>query len=295
MRPPHRLLGLLFALCAIAVCSCGREGEAPGPAGEGVRVAALSPAIGVIVRDLGCAEMVVARHAWDMALPREVPVGGDQAGIDYEALLRARPTAVLLQWGSRELPPRLVEIAAERGWRVENYELLTLEQIRAAPREIGEAIGAAAPSGAVERLEAEMARAWSVREGFHARAGKMLALFGADSPGAAGPRSFHADLIEALGGECVPSEGAPFITLDAEDVRRLDPDSIVVFTPGETRRGADALPEAWRGLGLRAIREGRVLVVDDPLCLTPSTAMIGVADAVAEGVLAWPERVPSAP
>jgi len=100
----------------------------------------LSPALGRIVRDLGLEAAVVGRHGWDRGF-EGVPSVGDQAAIDYERLRRVRPTHVLLQWGDRALPARLVELAEDEGWRLENIEILSLDEIGAATRRVASAIG----------------------------------------------------------------------------------------------------------------------------------------------------------
>ena len=75
----------------------------------------LSPALAVIVRDLGLEANIVARHGFDIVLDKSIPVAGDQSGLDYEILLTAKPTHVLLEWGQREIPRRLGELMVERG------------------------------------------------------------------------------------------------------------------------------------------------------------------------------------
>ena len=77
-----------------------------------------------------------------------------------------------------------------------------------------------------------------------------------------------------------------FIRMSAEDVLRLDPDSIVLFAPGAEGERDELIGVLGR-VGLRAVEEGRVLVVSHPHCLTPSTAMIDVADEIARGAAGW--------
>ncbi len=277
----------LLAALLLALPACGRRPPSSAPSGQ-PRIAVLSPALAVTLRDLGLESQIVARHGYDMILPKSLPVVGDQAGIDYEALLRADPTHVLLEWGSRDLPPRLTQLARERGWEVRNYPLLTLDDIRAAVRNLPRDLNSPPASARADELRARMDQAWKRRPGLRARAGRTLLLYSIDPPAAAGPGSFHAQLLEAIGGEPAIAEGAPYITLDAEDIRRMNPDSIVLILPGAEPLAPKERLGRLGTLDLRAVNDGRVLILNDPLGQTPSTAMIALADDLARGMLAWP-------
>lgn len=262
------------------------------PAPTTPRIVALSPALAIMLRDLGVADQIVGRHGWDMVLDKSVPVCGDQAGIDYEALLRASPTSVLLEWGSRPLPARLDELAADGHWKVANYTLLTLDEMTAAAADLHRRFAPAGPD-----LAAKMTQAWSRRGDGFARAGRVLLLLSADPPAALGPGSFHQQILERIGGTPAIAEGKPYVTLDAEDVLRLGPDAILLIVPramDAPARTAPASPEEVRAmlgrlgsLEIPAIRTGRLALIDDPLSLTPSSAMIGFADELARILEGW--------
>lgn len=263
------------------------------PAHESARVAVLSPALAIILRDLGLEHLAVARHAYDMALDPGLPVGGDQTGIDYESLLRVEPTDILIQWGARPLPERLRMLAEQRGWRLHTFDPLTLGDIRDATLEIHRLFAPPAANGEpdppplIDRMDA----AWSPPRGADlSRAGRVLLLASTSPPAALGPGSFHHQLLEAIGGRPAITEGAPYINLDGEDILRLDPDAIILFYPTPAGGGrAAGLPSlgVLERLDLRARRNHRLGVVDDPHGLTPSTAMVGVADRMAEMLKRW--------
>ncbi len=328
----------LGALVLAAVVSgCGREpskSDATGrqitPARE-LRIVAHSPALAVILKDLGYESQIVGRHAYDLVLDPKVPSCGELGTIDYETLIRVRPTHVFIQWGARELPQRLTELAAANHWVVMNLNPLGLDEIESCARQMDEAVFAwtvgeekteegmpvperPRPQGADDSrgpehvkppmpFEEEMRRAWRDRGDGMKRAGRILVLGSAKPLGAMGPGSFHHQLLERLGG--VPALGgadttkfkAAWVTLDLEDLQSLAPDGIVIFAPRPPRTAKPektATPEeliALMGraaeLNVPAIKHKRVAVIDDPLGLTPSTAMIGVSDELAAIVLAW--------
>jgi len=266
--------------------------------GPAVRVVSLSPAASVIVRDLGLASSVVGRHGYEMVLDETLPVCGDQAGIDLEAVLAASPDVVITQWGARELPPRFVQLAGKHGWRLHDANLMTLDDIR---REVPALAGLVRDAGGPdagprsEELTAEMARAWSKRgEGF-AKAGRVLLLADVSPPAALGPGSFHHQILEVLGGVPAVLTGNAYQQLTVEDVLAINPDGVVLIMPrsprteGTDRTVAEAMAMLGRlgALDIGAVKSRRVTVIDDPLAHTPSTAMIGLADELAERLGEW--------
>ena len=90
-----------------------------------------------------------------------------------------------------------------------------------------------------------------------------------------------------MGGTPAIASGAPYVTMDAEDILKLKPDAIVLVLP--RGRGVQApSPPTFADLvtllgpigrlDLPAIRSQRIALIDDPLAHTPSTAMIKLAD-----------------
>jgi ABC-type hemin transport system substrate-binding protein len=281
-------------IAALLAAGCERKPAAPAPAtASRPRVVAHSPAVGVIVRDLKQEELVVGRHGHDMVLDRALPVVGTQEGFDYEALLAARPTHIITQWGSRELPRRLVELARERGWEVLDTRLLSLEDIRRDTLAVDEflcrARGVPAPSEEGARLAAEMDRAWSRRgEGFE-KLGRVLLLASVNPPAAFGPGSSHYEVLVRIGATPAMTAGSAYIELDAERIVGLAPDVVVLVLPRGLGTDAPAWEERMRGareklagLAVPAAERGRLGIVDEPLALLPSTSMIAFADELAE-------------
>jgi hypothetical protein len=90
-------------------------------------------------------------------------------------------------------------------------------------------------------------------------------------------------------------KGAAYIELDAEDVLGLAPDGIVLIS--ETPVGSEAREYSWEerlemlgaiaGLDVPAVRERRVAVIDGPLVLTPSTAMIDFERELGDVLSSW--------
>lgn len=286
------LSALLIGVVCLVTPACRDEGDrtsrSPTASEGNPRLAVLSPALTIMLADLGLDDLVVGRHGFDLVLDASTPVVGNELGLDYEALVKVEPTHVLLESNERGVPPRLAELAERRGWAIVTVSIdESLDDIM----EGVVALDALAPEGrggrAIGVLE-EADRAWSRREVVADRLGTALLLIGTDLPGVLGPGSFHFDLVGRLGGEPVPREGAMYIRLSVEDVIRLAPDSLVLFMPG-AEGSVDELLGPLSDVGLGAVEAGRVVVVRHPHCLTPSTSLIEAADEIAAGVAAWPE------
>ncbi|MBC7772832.1 MAG: ABC transporter substrate-binding protein [Pyrinomonadaceae bacterium] len=262
------------------------------------RIAALSPAVAQILTDLGQKEAIVARHVYDQWSDQSLPACGEQGRIDYELLLSVRPTHVILQ--DTTIPARLLSLAKDQHWQVTNMAILSLDDIRGAVGRLAELFpqNAEAERGRAH-IEAEMDRAWKPRDGFDPKVvGRVLLLAAVDPPSALGPGSFHAQILERLGGISATPSGAPYIVMDAEEVLKLAPDAIVFIMPdaqsprhGPSRRPDTETPAKLLGnlakLDLPAVRNKRLVLIDNPAAHLPGTSMIGLADELAEILRAW--------
>ncbi|HRQ73171.1 MAG TPA: hypothetical protein PLU35_09105 [Phycisphaerales bacterium] len=298
----RRLGTSLTVLAAALLAACSDRSPlptAPSPAEPTAapRIVALSPAVAVTLRDLGLEDRIVGRHGWDLVLDRSLPVCGDQSGINYESLLAARPTHVILEWGTRDLPARLVQLAVTHAWSVHTVRLLTLADIRAFTADAAAEFVPDDPHAAEVVASLDRIPDGVDRSG----AGRVLLLLSASPPAALGTGSYHHEILSLLGGMHALDRGQPYVTLNAEDVLRLAPDGIVLIaprSPGTEETGEPAWEEIAASLGrlaslpIPAIERRRVAVIDDPLALIPSTAAVGFAERLRTILDAWNEPTP---
>jgi ABC-type Fe3+-hydroxamate transport system substrate-binding protein len=90
------------------------------------------------------------------------------------------------------------------------------------------------------------------------------------------------------------------MTLDAEDVRSLNPDAILLIQPraaDDPPLGNPADPTLLRerlgplaNLNIAAVRSGRVALIDDPRALLPSTSLIQIAQHMRDALVRWSAR-----
>lgn len=300
----------LSAACALAGCSRAPSGQSV-PDGLSVdprplRLIAHSPAIAITLGDLGLTSAIVGRHAWDMSLDPALPIVGDQSSLDYEALIALRPTHILLEWGVREPPPRLLSMAADHNWLVKSWSLLSHAQVRAsfdefaafiAPHDATLKARAASLTSDLDRACAPLAVA--------PRAGRLLLLASTSPPAALGPGSFHHEILTTLGATTATPTGAAYIQLQLEDLIALNPDGIVLVQPANPRPATPAQPTSaattddWgritsqlgaiASLSIPAVTRRRVALIEDPFALTPSSAMIGFARTLGTILGRWAE------
>lgn len=283
---------------------CDDPRETHGPAPVPTRIVALSPAIARTLSEAGAAGLLVGRHAFDPWTDARVPVCGDQSGIDYEALLAARPSHVLLQWGRRDLPARLVSLARARGWTIRDYPLLTLDEVISGTDDLWTLATAAhpqPPSAAPAGARLRTILNTGVDPAARARVGRVLMLASTRPPVALGPGSFHHDMLTRLGAQPAIEHGVPYITLDAEDLLRLAPEAIILVQPRFETSGSQPQPAVRElsteeartrlkklgDLKLPALTRGRVALIDDPLCFVPGSNLAPIAQGLAAQLRAW--------
>lgn len=272
----------------------------------------MSPAISVMVRDLGHEDSIVACHDFDLILSDDVPRAGSELAWDTETLVSADLTHLIFQRTSAKLPQALRSLADDRGWTIIERSLNTLDDVAVCMDDLYYMLEGAPERGAREYDIEEaldhtppserLARSWRDRGPRARDAGRVLLLGSVDPIAAVGPGSFHHQLIERMGMTPAITQGAMWIELSAEDVIGINPDSILLVAP-RTRGDADRFgaPEPVVGpdaeaalkyvadLPTRAAESGRLGVCAHPLGLLPSSALGEVADEIDLILESWGE------
>ena len=329
-----RWVFLMPMLCALAlIVGCSRSGSTGGAASKAGshakdqatevehRFAVFSPAIGVMLRDLGFEDSVVGRHSFDSALSKSIPVVGSHIDVDYEMLLSVEPTDVFFEINESEIPPKVISLAKEHDWQIWSYKLETLDDIANTVDDLYfKLVGFSQPAPSADPFNivvdpsakfqidlpsARLASAWSPMGRPASDAGRVLLLASLDPPGAMGPGSFHAQLIDRLGLSPAIESGGMWQELDYEDIVHLNPDSIIVLKPREPDP-VDLIGEpqamSWdeirqrvggiADLPISAVHTRRIAIIEDPLGLLPSTSLARVADEIREAVMGWAKDGP---
>ena len=257
----------------------------------------LSPAVSRTLVDFGLDDLIVGRSPWCASLDPAIPVAGDLYAIDYERLIRLRPTHVLVQPpASTGLDPALQRLATEHGWVLGHWTSNTLDDIT---RMVVDLPGVLYPDDGPPRTrttacaEAILARIaitlstpLSSPPSSNGVAGRTLLV--ADTEPVVivfGRETYLHEALAALGGENATTARG-WAELSLEDVVRLDPDTIVLV---RDRGPADVNPlEAAGPLGTldtTARREGRIAVLWHPDAKLPSSAVSDVIEELRQVLL----------
>lgn len=258
--------------------ACQRQDAAPA-AGDGI--ACLVPAATDMLMAMGLGSRLagVSHHEpADGRAPAGLPRVGDYRSIDWEKLLRLRPSLLIVQYAPQKTPEGLEARARQIGARVVNVRIDTLEDIRRTLLELGDAAGdRAAAERAVAALDAELA---AVRDRATTRPAPRVLLGYTDvTAGAIGRGTFLDELLQIAGGDnALDVPGYP--TLDDEQVASLQPDALVLLLPGASAQVVEQARGAWS----RRLPRTPIEVIDDARALLPGASAGRTAAALAGAV-----------
>lgn len=282
------VLAAAALLSALAGTGCGARDTGtnraePATTEDELRIVSLSPAISRTLVDLNLEEHLVGRSPFCNSVDQAVPVVGDLMTFDAEALVRVRPTHVLIQPAATGVDPTLARLADEHDWTLGSWYLHSVDDIRVMLRDLPTTLGGANPAMR-ERLEARTSAILSAMDELldgeadpSVYAGRTLLVFNTDPVSAFGLGSYPSDLLLRLGGENATTlRDYPQLTL--EDVTRLDPKAIVLI-----RDRTGSVTEVSSALGvlaelpITAVEEKRLAVMTHSDALVPSSAVVSVA------------------
>ena len=248
------------------------------------RIVSLNPATTELLFAIGAGSAVVGRSDWDQWPPaaRAVPAVGPGLRPNVEAVLARRPDLVVL-YGSEDNRAAAERLGAA-GVRVLALKVDRIEHVTRALRLLGALTGRSAQGDSAARVltaQLDTVRSSTVRLDrprvfWHIWSQPLITI---------GSGSYLHELLTIAGGENVYADlpaVSPPVTL--EDVVRRDPDVVLAGPANAAIIRGDA---RWQAL--RAVREGRIAVVDTNLVARPSV-MLGAAAAHMAALLHPPER-----
>ncbi len=292
----NRIRGPVAALFALSVwlvaCTEQNASQPDSPiVTQRPRIASLSPAISRTLVDLGLADRLVGRSRFCRAVDPAVPVVGDLTHVDYEILIRLRPTHVLLQPPINGLDPELAHLARAQGWTLGVWP--SLNDIDDIEKLISDLPGMLFPEpSAAYRVTRRRATELlhSIEAALRADGntlfqGRTLMLSGLEPIMAFGHDTYMHDILTRLGARN-PTEARGWVQLSFEDVIRLGPEAIVLVLDMESSNAPETsqMLRPLAALPTAAARERRLRVLAHPDALLPSSGVVEVADAM-RGVL----------
>ncbi len=232
------------------------------------RIVSLNPATTELFFALGAGGRLVGRTRYDLypAAALAVPDLGNGMRPNLEVVLGARPDLVVL-YASNENRDAASRLRAA-GVPTLTLRIDSIAQFRRAVVTLGRVLGdTMAARTLVDSVDRTLARVRTATQGAVRPATFWKAW---DSPVIAiGGGSFLTELVDIAGGRNIYGDDPrPSLDVTIEDVVRRDPD--IVLAGPESAARMRAAP-AWRAL--RAVREGRVLIVDTTLVGRPGVRL----------------------
>lgn len=307
---PLRLLGVLAAAVLLLVAGCDRAPDAsvattqPVPADTGaMRLISLTPALTQMLVDLGQAHLLVGVGQNDAAAPSDakLPIVGTYLDPDIEGILALRPTHILITSGKEGPSRRLAAVALEHGITIANYRYPnSIEDVGRILMDEDEFIsGGNGETVSLGTLLDIKPQAHSLKLGMLVRLGALnnatytprppnvLLLIG-DGLMASGPGTVLNQLLTQINARNAAWDAAvPAPTFDREKLLAARPDVILFLLPDAPPLGPldqDERLASLRGLDIPAVKQQRIVLVNDPLVLLPSSSLDRIAATLARAV-----------
>jgi len=241
------------------------------------RVIALYGAYNEILLALGAGDLLVARTAADGTLPElaGLPAIGTHMRPNAELVLAQRPDLVLQLRGRGEAQTQSENLRA-LGLNVLTFEMNSFARLFEVTEILGrltgrEAAAQALTSGWQARLQALRARNAArppVRVFYEVRYPNLLA---------AGRGGISSEVISLAGGVNVVGDGKKLVRFSEEALIAADPDAYII-QKGPMNPDPTPLAERDHYKNLRAVRLGRVLVVDEECYARPGPRALDAAE-----------------
>lgn len=269
-------------LTALLLAACGEPPQATG-AGDAVvddfgdtlrlsasarRVVSLNPVTTELLFALERGDLLVGRTSWDLApaAAREVPDVGNGMGPNVEVVLGQRPDLVLLyasesnRLAAAQLRAAGVQTLTHRTDRIEDLQrVLPVIATAVGADSLGRLV-ADSVRASVEAVRARPRPATALRAYWQIWDAPILTIGGG---------SYLSELLEVAGVANVFGDmDAPSPQVSLEEIARRDPD-VVLAGPNVAAR-IRATP-GWQAV--RAVREGRIVVIDTTIVGRPGVRM----------------------
>jgi iron complex transport system substrate-binding protein len=256
------------------------------------RIVSLAPSLTETLFALGLGERIVGVTRYCAYPPEalELPKIGGYLDPSYEALLALQPDLVVLIPSSDETEKRLESLGV-RVLRVDQHDVGgVLESITVLATACGvPEEGALLRASVEERLQKVAARiAGAPRPRAVVVVGHDVGDGVVRSVWAAGPDTFYDDVLRIAGGVNGVEGGlARYPELSREGLTSIDPDVVLDVIAGLEERGlrVPEIRDSWLKLvELRAVREGRVEILDGDVMVVPGPRLPEMVENIARAL-----------
>lgn len=245
------------------------------------RIVALVPSITDLILALGEGDRLVARTRYDTD-PRLAALPAVGGGLDpnIEAIIALRPDLVVV-WPGADQP--LIGQLDAAGIAVYGAGSQSLEDQERHTRQIARLLGVEARADSLlAHLDSSFAALATALAGVPVVSALYVAWH--DPPMTTGPGTFVDSIMSVAGGRNIFDDAtSDWPQVNMEEIVSRDPDVLILPVPVTGDSGAIAWVHqtpGWRDL--RAVRTGRVLLVDSELFSRPGPRIIDAANQLAE-------------
>ncbi|MCA9297092.1 MAG: ABC transporter substrate-binding protein [Phycisphaerales bacterium] len=284
--PAATLMTVLVTCVSIVLTSCNRAESAAKTApaaaktGDAVRLVSLSPAITRTLVDLGLDDDLVGRSAYCESVDATIPVVGDLYEVDFERLVRLRPTDLLIQPTGDGVPDALAVLAERHGFTIHAFQLNTVADIRTMYDRLANDFVESDDHQITARNRERVITSSLLHSIDNPPAGTVRTMLvqSLDPLLVAGTSTYLDEILRSAGGVNVVDR-AGWAELSLEDATRLNPTVIIVIRSAERPAGG------WRSTVLGSIdcdatREGRVVFITSPDAMLPSSAILNLIEPI---------------
>ncbi len=280
----HCTRATAVALCVLLLMGCSQQ--SPPASSSGRRIVTLAPALTQMAADLGVLDDVVGVAQHDPVADASVPVLGNFVQVDIERLLSVKPTLVLTMSGKEGVPPRLRELAESGRFRLEDYPTpASIDDVLDTLHSMGIVLGCPQKADDLARHLNDQLRQLRIDVAELERP-RVLMVIALHPIMASGPGTVNDSLLQQAGGiNAAESATVPAPTFDREALLSLQPDVILLMLPGAPplAEGDDRLRE-FTDVPVPAVRDGRIVLLNDPLIALPGTSLVRTVQRIAEAI-----------
>ena len=242
---------------------------------------ALYGAFNEILAAIGLEGRIIARTRADRipASIVDLPSIGTHMRPNIEMVLGLAPDLVLQMSGRKEASQAVANLR-RFGLTTAFFKATTFEEVFSVIHRIGTLTGADAEAAAL--IASMQQRLAGVAKGIDADAQRPTVFFEVRYPNllGAGQGSIVTDVIRRAGGENSVGGTRKLMRLSEEELLRLDPD-VYVLQRGPMNPNPVALSERPHFRTLKAVREGRVLIVDEKIFSRPGPRNVDAVEMLA--------------
>jgi iron complex transport system substrate-binding protein len=269
-----------LALIIIAMLlACGSKRDAP-PSGK-PRIVTLTPSSTEVVAALGATADLVGVDEFSNHPPevRALPKVGSFLQPNLEVIVQLQPTLVLID----DIHGQVAGALRDRGLQTVECSMHALPDVKQALRRVGETLGRAKQADAViDEIDHELDAAAAKRPAKHPR---VLVIIDRESGGlgnlvAAGPGSWIDELLAVAGGDNIlAASGVRYPKISLEEIIVGAPEIILDLSYDDN---AARKASAWKQLDVAAVRDHRVIMLDQAYLRGPSPRVKQALAALAD-------------